>query len=172
MIVILGLVFCLIVGQMKQKWYLFCNINELFYKFENVLGNYILCQYLFQEKQRQNVDSLHNRTSIKENRWTSTKYNTQFNVEIKLCYLFFALLFIFEDHHYENTGISIYNTRGSHALLEEIDPDENSNDADINEFESHNYVNVTLARISLQRLWEYKLQNTANDCINTEFKVC
>lgn len=82
------------------------------------------------------------------------------------------LLFnIFVGYYYENTEVSIYNTRGSLALLEEIDPFENSNDADIEEFESHNYVNVTMTRISLQRLWEYKLQNTANDLINTEFKV-
>lgn len=93
----------------------------------------------------------------------------QFNIETYFSK--YALIFIFEGHHYENTGISIYNTRGSQALLEEIDPDENSNDADIEEFESHNYVNVTMTRISLQRLWEYKLQNTANDWINTEFKV-
>lgn len=98
----------------------------------------------------------------------------QLNIEIILTYLFFkicTLLFIFEGHHYENIGISVYNTRGSQALLEEIDPDEKSDDADIDEFESHNYVNVTMTRISVQRLWEYKLQNTANDSINTEFKV-
>uniref|UniRef100_A0A8W8KI76 Receptor-type tyrosine-protein phosphatase T n=1 Tax=Magallana gigas TaxID=29159 RepID=A0A8W8KI76_MAGGI len=74
-------------------------------------------------------------------------------------------------HCYENAGVSVYNTRGSQALLEEIDPDEQSNDADVDEFESHDYVNVNMTRISLQRLWEYKLQNTANDLINTEFQT-
>lgn len=83
----------------------------------------------------------------------------------------YVLSFIFVGHYYENTEVSIYNTRGSQALLEEIDPSENSNDTDIEEFESHNYVNVTMTRISLQRLWEYKLQNTANYLINIEFKV-
>nr|XP_034313976.1 receptor-type tyrosine-protein phosphatase alpha [Crassostrea gigas] len=74
-------------------------------------------------------------------------------------------------HCYENAGVSVYNTRGSQALLEEIDPDEQSNDTDVDEFESHNYVNVNMTRISLQRLWEYKLQNAANDLMNTEFKT-
>lgn len=98
----------------------------------------------------------------------------QLDIEVDIDFTFFSkytLLFTFEGHHYENIGISIYNTRGSQALLEEIDPDEKSDDADIDEFEGHNYVNVTMTRICLQRMWEYKLQNTANDCINTEFKV-
>lgn len=90
---------------------------------------------------------------------------------MKLLFSKSAILFLFEGHCYENAGVSVYNTRGSQALLEEIDPDENSNDADVDEFESHNYVNVNMTRISLQRLWEYKLQNAANDLINTEFKV-
>eukprot|EP00105_Crassostrea_gigas_P017581 XP_011435412.1 PREDICTED: uncharacterized protein LOC105333895 isoform X1 [Crassostrea gigas] len=72
---------------------------------------------------------------------------------------------------YENAGVSVYNTRGSQALLEEIDPDEKSNDSGVDEFESHDYVNVNMTRISLQRLWEYKLQNAANDLINTEFQT-
>ncbi|XP_065922105.1 uncharacterized protein [Magallana gigas] len=113
MIVILSSVFCLIVGQLKQKWK---NRRSL------------IVQHTIQP--------LLKRTG----------------------------------HCYENAGISVYNTRGSQALLEEIDPDENSNNTDIDEFESHNYVNVTMTRISVQRLWEYKLQNTANDSINTEFK--
>uniref|UniRef100_A0A8W8KJC8 Receptor-type tyrosine-protein phosphatase T n=1 Tax=Magallana gigas TaxID=29159 RepID=A0A8W8KJC8_MAGGI len=74
-------------------------------------------------------------------------------------------------HCYENAGISVYNTRGSQALLEEIDPDEQDNDTDVDEFESHDYVNVNMTRISLQRLWEYKLQNAANDLMNTEFET-
>lgn len=90
---------------------------------------------------------------------------------MKLLFSKSALLFIFQGHCYENVGVSIYNTRGSQALLEEIDPDEKSNDADVDEIEGHDYVNVNMTRISLQRLWEYKLQNAANDLINTEFKV-
>nr|XP_034315169.1 uncharacterized protein LOC117685067 isoform X2 [Crassostrea gigas] len=113
LIVVFSLVFCFLVGQLKQKWK-----NR-----SKPMNNYI-------------IKPVSKRTG----------------------------------HHYENIGISVYNTRGSQALLEEIDPDEKSDDADIDEFESHNYVNVTMTRISLQRLWEYKLQNTANDCINTEFK--
>lgn len=94
------------------------------------------------------------------------------NIEKHTFFIFLICkLFNVEGHCYENAGISIYTTRGSQALLEEIDPDENSTDADFDEFESHNYVNVTITRISLQRMWEYKLQNTANDLINTEFKV-
>lgn len=90
---------------------------------------------------------------------------------MKLLFSKSAILFLFEGHCYENAGVSVYNTRGSQALLEEIDLDENSNDADVDEFESHNYVNVKMTRISLQRLWEYKLRNAANDLMNTEFQV-
>lgn len=53
MIVASSLVFCFLVGQLKQKWYLFFNIDELCSNYKNVSVNVILCEYLFQEKQRQ-----------------------------------------------------------------------------------------------------------------------
>lgn len=109
------------------------------------------------------------RSGKKTNKTKQDKIRT--NIKIYATVFKSVFLFIFEGPSYENAGISVYNTRGSQALLEEIDPDEKSNDADVDEFESHDYVNVKMTRISLQRLWEYKLQNAANDLINTEFKV-
>lgn len=105
-----------------------------------------------------------------KNKQNKTRQNTN-NIKIYAAFFKSAFLFIFEGPSYENAGVSVYNTRGSQALLEEIDPDEKSNDSGVDEFESHDYVNVNMTRISLQRLWEYKLQNAANDLINTEFQV-
>lgn len=78
----------------------------------------------------------------------------------------------FQGHIYENAGLSVYNIRGSQALLEEIDPDENTKEAETDEIESPTYVNVNMTHISLKMLWKYKLQNTANDTLVTEFEVC
>ena len=74
--------------------------------------------------------------------------------------------------HYENTEISAYVTRGSVALLEEID--QSNNDAindDITKEENHFYVNVKISRISSSSLWEYTLTNIANGNFLTEFQV-
>ncbi|XP_052685705.1 uncharacterized protein LOC128165327 [Crassostrea angulata] len=74
-------------------------------------------------------------------------------------------------HIYENAGLSVYNIRGSQALLIEIDPEENTKEAEeTDEIESPTYVNVNMTHISLKMLWKYKLQNTANDVLDTEFK--
>lgn len=78
----------------------------------------------------------------------------------------------FQGHIYENAGLSVYNIRGSQALLEEIDPDENTKEAETDDIESPTYVNVNMTHISLKMLWKYKLQNTANDILDTEFRVC
>lgn len=79
----------------------------------------------------------------------------------------------FQGHIYENAGLSVYNIRGSQALLEEIGPEENTKEVEeTDEIESPTYVNVNMTHISLKMLWKYKLQNTANDILDTEFKVC
>lgn len=45
-------------------------------------------------------------------------------------------------------------------------------EAETDDIESPTYVNVNMTHISLKMLWKYKLQNTANDILDTEFKVC
>ena len=72
---------------------------------------------------------------------------------------------------YENTGPSLYNTRGSIAFLEEIDQEQPIDDfVDIKE-ENHAYVNVKITRTSISNLWAYMLENTALGTFETEFKV-
>lgn len=83
----------------------------------------------------------------------------------------FFLFAIVLGPHYENTGVSLYNTRGSIAFLEEIDQEQPSDDVvDIKE-ENHAYVNVKITRTSISNLWEYMLENTAHGTFETEFKV-
>lgn len=68
--------------------------------------------------------------------------------------------------------MSAYVTRGSVALLEEIDQSNNDfiND-DIIKEEDHVYVNVKISRVSTSSLWEYTLKNTANGNFLQEFQV-
>lgn len=89
------------------------------------------------------------------------------------CFIFYSLNSrFFVGPHYENTEISAYVTRGSVALLEEIDQSNNDviNDDIINE-ENHVYVNVKISRISTSSLGEYMLKNTANGNFLKEFQV-
>ncbi|XP_078320063.1 uncharacterized protein LOC111119720 isoform X1 [Crassostrea virginica] len=72
--------------------------------------------------------------------------------------------------NYENTGISLYNTRGSIAFLEEIDQGQPSDDVVEIKEENHVYVNIKITKISISKLWEYKLENTAHGTFDTEFK--
>nr|XP_022315866.1 uncharacterized protein LOC111119720 isoform X2 [Crassostrea virginica] len=74
------------------------------------------------------------------------------------------------DTHYENTGISLYNTRGSIAFLDEIDQGQPSDDVVEIKEENHVYVNIKISKISISSLWEYKLENTAHGTFDTEFK--
>lgn len=83
-----------------------------------------------------------------------------------------SIFITFQGHLYENAGLSVYNIRGSQALLEEIDPEENTREDETDEIESPTYVNVNMTHVPLKMLWKYKLQNTANDILDTEFKVC
>lgn len=53
-----------------------------------------------------------------------------------------------------------------------MDPQENTKEDETDEIESPTYVNVNMAHIPLKMLWKNKLQNTANDILDTEFKVC
>lgn len=68
--------------------------------------------------------------------------------------------------------MSAYVTRGSVALLEEIDQSNNDfiND-DIIKEEDHVYVNIKISRVSTSSLWEYTLKNTANGNFLKEFQV-
>lgn len=75
------------------------------------------------------------------------------------------------DPHYENTGISLYNARGSIAFLEEIDQGQPSDDVVEIKEDNHVYVNIKITKISISSLWEYKLEHTAHGTFDTEFKV-
>lgn len=103
----------------------------------------------------------------------SGEYQANGKKHLKLLDIILNSIFItFQGHLYENAGLSVYNIRGSQALLEEIDPEENTREDEIDEIESPTYVNVNMTHIPLKMLWKYKLQNTANDILDTEFKVC
>ncbi|XP_078320061.1 uncharacterized protein LOC111119718 isoform X2 [Crassostrea virginica] len=66
--------------------------------------------------------------------------------------------------------ISVYVTRGSVALLEEIDHSNNVINDDIIKEVNHVHVKGKISRISTSNLWEYTLKNTANGNFHTEFQ--
>ncbi|XP_056018328.1 receptor-type tyrosine-protein phosphatase alpha-like isoform X3 [Ostrea edulis] len=69
----------------------------------------------------------------------------------------------------ENYGLSVYNVRGSQALLTELDPEEELVDTPVSNIRNHNYLNVKISRIFVNSLWEFKLQNQANEYMADEF---
>ncbi|XP_062602777.1 receptor-type tyrosine-protein phosphatase alpha-like [Saccostrea cucullata] len=70
----------------------------------------------------------------------------------------------------ENNELSLYNIRGSQALLTELDPEEDIEEIIVPVIENHNYLNVKISRIFVNSLWEFTLKNKANDYLKEEFR--
>ncbi|XP_061196395.1 receptor-type tyrosine-protein phosphatase alpha-like [Saccostrea echinata] len=76
----------------------------------------------------------------------------------------------FTDYGVGNNEISLYNIRGSQALLTELDPEEEIEDITVPEIQNHIYLNVKISRIFVNSLWEFTIKNKANDYLKEEFQ--